>query len=555
MKHFHRSVYLLTTFLLLAAATRADHLRNLQSEAARTGKADWGHWGADSDKYTSWTSHSNRLIPVYTFGIKLDSVAGANSIYRSASRLRDLYGYVPRRTVNTEANYFDQTDIYRIQQQAVAAGKKRVILFVFDGMDWWTTWAAAVHQAGDVRYTEGRGSGLNFQDYRGVETDFGYMVTSPASGGGKCDVDDQDVTIPGSAALGGYDWRLAGDTPWSRPTDPLYLIGKSRERKHAYTDSASSATSMTSGVKTYNVAVNCDALGHPVKPIAQQLQEQGWAIGVVTSVPISHATPACAYSNNVHRDDYQDLTRDLIGRPSIAHSDEPLPGVDVLLGAGWGQTEKKDSAQGDNFVSGNKYLTDDDRRAIDVKNGGRYVVVERTKSKDGRTLLAEAAKRAIDENHRLFGYFGGKNGHLPFRTADGKFDPTYHVALNKLDVPGPAEGEKYKSADRKENPTLTDFATAALDVLADREKPFWLMIESGDVDWANHSNNIDNSVGAVVSGDEAFRAVTEWIERHGGWNDTALILTADHGHFLVIDKPEMLVTPKRSAAEHAASVR
>ncbi len=182
-------------------------------------------------------------------------------------------------------------------------------------------------------------------------------------------------------------------------------------------------------------------------------------------------------------------------------------------------------------------------------------MVERTKGQGGRKLLAEAAKRAIDEKHRLFGYFGGKNGHLPFRTADGNFDPTYHVTINKLDVPGPAEGEKYKSSDRKENPTLTDFATAALDVLADREKPFWLMIESGDVDWANHSNNIDNSVGAVVSGDEAFRAVTEWIERHGGWNDTALILTADHGHYLVIDKPEMLVTPKRSAAEHAASVR
>jgi alkaline phosphatase len=99
---------------------------------------------------------------------------------------------------------------------------------------------------------------------------------------------------------------------------------------------------------------------------------------------------------------------------------------------------------------------------------------------------------------------------------------------------------------------LADFAIAALDVLADREKPFWLMIESGDVDWANHSNNIDNSVGAVISGDEAFRAVTDWIERRGGWNDTALILTADHGHYLVIDKPEMLVGPKVPAAQSAA---
>jgi alkaline phosphatase len=547
-----RSFLVFSAVLLLSVVARGDHLRELQSAAALTGKAEWGHWGPETDKYTSWTSHSNRLIPVYTFGMKLDTVAGEKSIYRSASRLRELYGYVPRRTVNTSANYFDQTDIYHLQQQAAAAGKKRIILFVFDGMDWWTTWAAAIHQAGEVRYREGRGSGLHFQDYRGAETDFGYMVTSPASGGGNCDVDQQRVVIPGSASLGGYDWNLAGDTPWSRPRDAKYIIGKSRERKHAYTDSASSATSMTAGVKTYNVAVNCDALGRPVKPISQQLQEQGWAIGVVTSVPISHATPACAYANNVHRDDYQDITRDLLGRPSISHPDEPLPGVDVLLGGGWGESVKKDSGQGDNFDPGNKCLTEDDRRAIDVKNGGSYVVVERTKGKDGRKLLAEAAKRAIDQDHRLFGYFGGVGGHLPFRTADGNFDPTSHVTINKAGEPGPAKGEKYKSSDRKENPLLADLTIAALDVLADREKPFWLMIESGDVDWANHANNIDNSVGAVISGDEAFRAVTDWIERHGGWSETALILTADHGHYLVIDKPEMLVAPKAPLANSAA---
>ena len=35
------------------------------------------------------------------------------------------------------------------------------------------------------------------------------------------------------------------------------------------------------------------------------------------------------------------------------------------------------------------------------------------------------------------------------------------------------------------------------------------MIEAGDVDWANHANNIDNSIGAVISGDDAFRATTQ----------------------------------------------
>ncbi len=30
------------------------------------------------------------------------------------------------------------------------------------------------------------------------------------------------------------------------------------------------------------------------------------------------------------------------------------------------------------------------------------------------------------------------------------------------------------------------------------------MVESGDVDWANHANNLDSSIGAVFAGDEAF---------------------------------------------------
>ena len=59
------------------------------------------------------------------------------------------------------------------------------------------------------------------------------------------------------------------------------------------------------------------------------------------------------------------------------------------------------------------------------------------------------------------------------------------------------------------------------------------MIEPGDVDWANHRNNIDSSIGTVLSGDDAFREVTRWVEANDLWDETAVILTADHGHHLV----------------------
>ena len=40
--------------------------------------------------------------------------------------------------------------------------------------------------------------------------------------------------------------------------------------------------------------------------------------------------------------------------------------------------------------------------------------------------------------------------------------------------------------------------------------------------------------------------MTDWIEHHGGWDDTVVILTADHGHYFMLDQPEMLV-PRQSS--------
>jgi alkaline phosphatase len=291
---------------------------------------------------------------------------------------------------------------------------------------------------------------------------------------------------------------------------------------------------MTSGVKTYNDSINVDPVGRHTVPIARVLQEQGYAIGVVSSVPISHATPACAYANNIHRDDYQDLTRDLLGLPSISHP-TPLAGVDVLIGAGWHEDKTKDGLQGNNFVAGNRYLTDADQQAADQKSGGKYLIVERTSGQNGQRLLSAAADRAIDDKHRLFGFFGVKGGHLPFATADGKYDPVASVGQ---------AAESYSPADIDENPTLAQMAVSALDVLHARSQKMWLMVEAGDVDWANHANNLDNSIGTVIGGDEAFAAIASWIEKNVGWDNAALFLTADHGHYLVLDRPEALAAGK-----------
>jgi alkaline phosphatase len=54
------------------------------------------------------------------------------------------------------------------------------------------------------------------------------------------------------------------------------------------------------------------------------------------------------------------------------------------------------------------------------------------------------------------------------------------------------------------------------------------MIEGGAVDWANHSNEPDRMVEEMADYYEAVDSVVAWVESHGGWNDTLLILSADH---------------------------
>ena len=74
--------------------------------------------------------------------------------------------------------------------------------------------------------------------------------------------------------------------------------------------------------------------------------KRGWRLGTVTSVPFDHVSPAAMYGQNVHRDDYQDLARAMLGLPGIIQTSrhEPLrPGLDVVLGTGFGVPTKPTS--------------------------------------------------------------------------------------------------------------------------------------------------------------------------------------------------------------------
>jgi alkaline phosphatase len=555
--------------LFLASPTIADDpFRTMQNDSIRTMRQKIArpyHFGSQGPNsvYSNSTSHSNRQIPAYVFGKKADlsSVAGKNSVYRDQDRLTKLYGSLPPHTLNPQAEYFDQSDLYKVQKDAVDKGAKHVFIVWFDGMDWETTRAAAIAKTGKV-YTQGKGSGLVFQDYQANGTaQFGYFVTSPTHDQSERNPDDQTVKINLTTSLpGGYDVRFGGPNPWT-PGEflgqvPGYFQGEksskaAREQAtklggviHAVTDSAPSAAEFASGVKSFNDGLNVAEDGRDVDTLFIQLQrDKGWKVGTVTSVPFNHASPAAMYAHNVERDDYQDLAREMLGLESIIQKDGKgprLPGLDVVMGAGFGQViaDSNLKYQGKNAVKDqNLYIADEDLKAIDVKNGGKYVVVTTQLEVRGADSLKKAAETAVRDDKRLFALFGTNTSHLPFQTADGDYRTAAGIRIIR---------ESYTPDDLEENPTLSDMTHAALAVLgAKKDQNFALFVEAGDVDFALHDNNLDNAIGAVLSGDVAVQIIIDWVEKNSNWDDSVLIVTSDHGHYLVIDDAQKLAEAAR----------
>jgi alkaline phosphatase len=77
-------------------------------------------------------------------------------------------------------------------------------------------------------------------------------------------------------------------------------------------------------------------------------------------------------------------------------------------------------------------------------------------------------------------------------------------------------------------PSLATVAKATVNCLDKNPKGFFLMIEGGAVDWANHANEPERMIEEQIDFVKAVEAVVQWVETHGGWDENLLILTADH---------------------------
>lgn len=296
----------------------------------------------------------------------------------------------------------------------------------------------------------------------------------------------------------GYDTTKGGRQPY--PLEPE-LEGARAYHTAKATDSASSATAWATGYKTDdgNLAWQPgDPANGALETIAETLRDRlGFAIGVVSSVPFTHATPAAHVSHNVSRNNYHEIAAEILNHTK----------PDVVIGGGH---PGYDGSPDYTWISETDYLN--------ARNGiyDDYVFVERRAGDDGGLKLLTAAQEAATEGKKLFGLFG--------RRKDGHFDsPQPH------DLPGTPSVKTVTN----ENPTLAEATLAALKVLSRNQDGFFVMIERGDIDWANHNHDFRRMIGAVSDLDEAIRAAIDFVNQPGDdmdWSNTLLISTSDHGN-------------------------
>ena len=303
--------------------------------------------------------------------------------------------------------------------------------------------------------------------------------------------------------LRAWDSKTDEDKPYSFPGYTFLKL--------TATDSAAAATAMATGGKTYNSAINWSTEDKPLqgRTIAEIAKSRGKLVGVVTSVYWSHATPAGlggAHSRSRHN--YAKIANEMLD----------CDWLDVIMGAG-----------NPDFDHDAQPIADAKKRNYDCVGGKAAWDDLKQGRRDWKLVETLAEFQALATGPTPAKVLGTAQAAQTLQ--ERRKSKLAEVEYTKVAEVSETEREERLpySVPKNENvPTLAVMTKAALNCLDDDPDGFYLMIEGGAVDWANHANRPDRMIEEQIDFVEAVEAVADWVESHGGWENTLLILTADH---------------------------
>ncbi|MCD2493398.1 alkaline phosphatase [Lacrimispora sp. NSJ-141] len=229
-------------------------------------------------------------------------------------------------------------------------------------------------------------------------------------------------------------------------------------------DSASTATSIATGNKTYSGVINMDtSLTVPYETMAEKLKEQmGYKIGILSTVNLNHATPAAFYAHQDSRNNYYEIGRELIDS-----------GFDYFAGGAL----LKDTGADKDEIS-----------IYDLAEEAGYKVIKT--EAEAQALTGEDGKAII-------------------------------IAEQLAD----ADSMNYQVDVKDDQMVLADYVEKGIEVLSN-DNGFFMMVEGGKIDWACHANDAGSSIGDVTALDAAVEKALDFYTEHP--DETLILVTGDH---------------------------
>ena len=283
-------------------------------------------------------------------------------------------------------------------------------------------------------------------DYLGALTDEDYWQAQPSLD------DNQGAILDGPSYLNFMNFEAAGSAV-------------TYDSNSFAPDSASTATSIATGYKTYSGSINVDETGTvKYETIAEKLHEQkGYSVGVITSVNLNHATPAAFYAHQASRSSYYE-----IGLEMIASDFEYFAGGGLLSPTG---------SEGDQ----------EDLYALAAEAG---YTVTRTQA-DAEKVGADTEKAILIDEH----------------LAD-------------------SDAMAYEIDRTEDMWSLADYVSKGIEVLSDDEDGFFMMCEGGKIDWACHANDAGSSIHDTQALADAVQVAIDFAAEHP--DETLILVTGDH---------------------------
>lgn len=288
---------------------------------------------------------------------------------------------------------------------------KYVFLFIGDGMSYPQIQATA--------------------DYLGALADDDYMQAEPSLD------DNGGAVLDGPVALNFMNFEAAGSAV-------------TYDSNSFAPDSASTATSISTGHKTYSGSINVDETGTvEYETISEKLHEQlGWEVGVISSVNLNHATPAAFYAHQASRGDYYEIGEELVES-----------GFEYFAGGG----------------------------LLDPDNGGES---------DNLYDLAEEAGYTVSMDYATHDTV----------TADDKV-----VLIDEYLADSDAMAYEIDRTD--DMWFLADYVEKGIDVLMN-DTGFFMMCEGGKIDWACHANDAATTIHDTMAFSDAVQVAIDFAEEH-----------------------------------------